>query len=296
MSKSRGNVINPDELVEKYGADALRLYEVFLGPVEQTANFDINGVKEIENSPEIQLVDPSVARVIQAGGEISKELKQAKIIFFPINNSKNHETANAGSHWTLLVCDNRANVGAFAHYNSAGSNIPTNAQKLAEKLCEKLEVDKDYLSPKIYNDYEYPQQTNGADCGVYAIAYTRFLVNEWKKKKDPGKASFKEQDLIFTIAEERQKLKAADFPKKGTPGKDYDIGDDVDYYEKTITLLEQKLSSDNIRKDDLLKELKGNNYLATGETNLKEYIEGATTPTELEIRKKRVLEIVGRLV
>jgi len=44
MSKSRGNIINPNELVEKYGADALRLYEVFLGPPEQTTNFDVNGV------------------------------------------------------------------------------------------------------------------------------------------------------------------------------------------------------------------------------------------------------------
>ena len=34
MSKSRGNVINPDEIVEKYGADALRLYEMFMGPLE----------------------------------------------------------------------------------------------------------------------------------------------------------------------------------------------------------------------------------------------------------------------
>jgi Ulp1 family protease len=182
--------------------------------------------------PEIQLVSPAITRYIQEGGEISEELKKAKIIFFPVNNSESHETADTGSHWTLLVCDNRGIVGAFAHYNSAGSNIPANAQKLAEKLCERLEVDKKYLPPKIYNDHECPQQTKGADCGVYVIAYTRFLVNEWKKKKGPGKSSFKEQDLIFTIAEERQKLKAVGFPKKGTPGKDYEIGDDVAYTEE----------------------------------------------------------------
>ena len=34
MSKSRGNVINPDDVVEEYGADALRLYEMFMGPLE----------------------------------------------------------------------------------------------------------------------------------------------------------------------------------------------------------------------------------------------------------------------
>ena len=34
MSKSRGNVINPDHVVEKYGADSLRLYEMFMGPLE----------------------------------------------------------------------------------------------------------------------------------------------------------------------------------------------------------------------------------------------------------------------
>ena len=34
MSKSRGNVINPDDVVKDYGADALRLYEMFMGPLE----------------------------------------------------------------------------------------------------------------------------------------------------------------------------------------------------------------------------------------------------------------------
>lgn len=37
MSKSRGNVINPDDIVENYGADAFRLYEMFIGPFEQAA-------------------------------------------------------------------------------------------------------------------------------------------------------------------------------------------------------------------------------------------------------------------
>ena len=45
MSKSRGNVVNPDELVKKYGADALRLYEIFLGPPEQTTKFDPDDVR-----------------------------------------------------------------------------------------------------------------------------------------------------------------------------------------------------------------------------------------------------------
>ncbi|MDO8511992.1 MAG: leucine--tRNA ligase [bacterium] len=47
MSKSRGNVINPDEVVDQYGADALRLFEMFLGPFEQNKPWDdhaINGV------------------------------------------------------------------------------------------------------------------------------------------------------------------------------------------------------------------------------------------------------------
>ena len=44
MSKSKWNVVNPDELVEKYGADTLRMYEMFLGPLEQSKPWNTNGI------------------------------------------------------------------------------------------------------------------------------------------------------------------------------------------------------------------------------------------------------------
>ena len=47
MSKSRGNVVNPDEVVELYGADSLRLYEMFMGPLEQVKPWSMKGVEGV---------------------------------------------------------------------------------------------------------------------------------------------------------------------------------------------------------------------------------------------------------
>ena len=44
MSKSMFNVVNPDMIVERFGADTLRMYEMFLGPVEQSKPWDTNGI------------------------------------------------------------------------------------------------------------------------------------------------------------------------------------------------------------------------------------------------------------
>ena len=49
MSKSRGNVINPDEVVKEYGADSLRLYEMFMGPLEATKPWSMEGVNGVYN-------------------------------------------------------------------------------------------------------------------------------------------------------------------------------------------------------------------------------------------------------
>ena len=47
MSKSKGNVINPDEIVAKYGADVLRVYEMFMGPFDQPVPWDVNGIEGV---------------------------------------------------------------------------------------------------------------------------------------------------------------------------------------------------------------------------------------------------------
>ncbi|MFD2257311.1 leucine--tRNA ligase [Luteolibacter algae] len=47
MSKSRGNVVNPDDVVNEYGADALRLYEMFMGPLEQVKPWQMKGVEGV---------------------------------------------------------------------------------------------------------------------------------------------------------------------------------------------------------------------------------------------------------
>ena len=47
MSKSRGNVVNPDEVIDEYGADAFRLYEMFMGPLEQMKPWSMKGVEGV---------------------------------------------------------------------------------------------------------------------------------------------------------------------------------------------------------------------------------------------------------
>lgn len=47
MSKSKFNVVNPDDMVERYGADTLRLYEMFLGPLEQSKSWNTNGIEGV---------------------------------------------------------------------------------------------------------------------------------------------------------------------------------------------------------------------------------------------------------
>jgi leucyl-tRNA synthetase len=47
MSKSKGNVVNPDDVVREYGADAFRVYQAFMGPFDQAVPWDTNGIEGV---------------------------------------------------------------------------------------------------------------------------------------------------------------------------------------------------------------------------------------------------------
>ncbi len=73
MSKSRGNVVNPDDVVSEYGADSLRLYEMFMGPLEQVKPWQMKGVEGVSRF---------LARVwrlaVTDEGEVSPKIRDEK--------------------------------------------------------------------------------------------------------------------------------------------------------------------------------------------------------------------------
>ena len=80
MSKSRGNVVNPDDIIAKYGADALRLYEMFLGPLEDQKPWNTNGIEGVWRFLKkvwreyVDAQDGSLNRKISASTRDSNEL------------------------------------------------------------------------------------------------------------------------------------------------------------------------------------------------------------------------------
>jgi len=74
MSKSRGNVVNPDDVVQRYGADSMRLYEMFMGPLEATKPWSMQGVEGVHRF--LQRVWRCV--VNEETGELNKEVCDAQ--------------------------------------------------------------------------------------------------------------------------------------------------------------------------------------------------------------------------
>jgi leucyl-tRNA synthetase len=75
MSKSRGNVVNPDEIVAEWGADALRLYEMFMGPLEATKPWQTSGIVGVHRFlKRINTLVHTAARVEKTSPEFEKAL------------------------------------------------------------------------------------------------------------------------------------------------------------------------------------------------------------------------------
>ncbi|MGN0558865.1 MAG: leucine--tRNA ligase [Acutalibacteraceae bacterium] len=74
MSKSRGNVVNPDEIVEEYGADTMRMYEMFIGDFEKSAPWSASGIKGCRRFLERYW---NLQNILTDGDEIRPQLESA---------------------------------------------------------------------------------------------------------------------------------------------------------------------------------------------------------------------------
>jgi leucyl-tRNA synthetase len=81
MSKSRGNVVNPDDIVREYGADSLRLYEMYMGPLEDTKPWsmqDVNGVYNFLNRVWRLVVDERAETITLHAGVVDRPPTEAE--------------------------------------------------------------------------------------------------------------------------------------------------------------------------------------------------------------------------
>ena len=124
MSKSMYNVVNPDMIVENYGADTLRLYEMFLGPVEQSKPWDTNGID-------------GCFRFLKKLWALAQSI---------LNNQSNQSTPTAENLKTLhkLIKKVTADIEAFS-YNTSISAFMVAVNELTQQKC----TSRDILEPMV---------------------------------------------------------------------------------------------------------------------------------------------------
>ncbi len=99
MSKSRGNVVNPDKVVDDYGADSMRLYEMFMGPLEAMKPWSMQGVQGVYRF--LQKIWRMI--VDEETGELDKTVKEANLAPAPVAGAASATGAEAKDEQTLRL-------------------------------------------------------------------------------------------------------------------------------------------------------------------------------------------------
>ena len=172
MSKSLKNVINPDDIIEKYGADSFRLYEMFMGPLDASKPWDEKGVKGVFGflTRVFRLFGnkSNITEEKESAGLLKALNKTIRKVENDIDNLRFNTAISALMIFTNLAAKqgkvNRGTAGTFARI------LHPFAPHLAEELWELYgdneslaykewpEVNEDYLKEETF---EYPVSFNG---------------------------------------------------------------------------------------------------------------------------------------
>jgi len=221
MSKSKYNVQTPDELVEKYGADTLRMYEMFLGPLEQSKPWDTKGISGVHNFLRKlwRLFHDSENNVsLDAGDPLKDALKTLHKTIKKVNDDLERFSFNTVVS-NLMICVNE--LGDEKCRNKTILNdlvimLSPYAPHIAEELWVKLGNQPGTLSYATFpvHNEEYLTETNHS----YPVSFNgkmRFKIDL------PISLTPKEVELEVLSSELAKKWLADKSPKKVivVPGK-----------------------------------------------------------------------------
>ncbi|MFH1789768.1 MAG: alpha/beta fold hydrolase [bacterium] len=220
MSKSRGNVINPDQMVDKFGADALRTYIMFMGPFDQAVAWDTNGVvgvkrfldrvwilsQKIEKSAKDdkkieRLVHKTIKKVTEDIDKMHFNTAIAKMMEM-VNEFAKHPTISK-SHFSVLI----KLLSPFAPHvceelwkqlgNASGIALEQWPCYDKDKIIEDKAVIAVQINGKVRDQIEI--DIDADEQTVKQLAQKSEKAQKWLKGKNPKKIIYIKDKLVSIV-------------------------------------------------------------------------------------------------
>lgn len=201
MSKSRGNVVNPDDIINDYGADTMRLYEMFIGDFEKAAPWNSDGIKGCR-----RFVDRywNLQDILIEGDEIRPELessfhKTIKKVDEDVENLK----FNTGIAALMSLLNDIANVGTITKKELAVFSIMVNiyAPHVSEEVWAANKLGEGLVAQQSWPEYD---ESKCIQSSVEVVAQ----INGKVRAKLVVPADISKDDLI-AAAKQDEKIKTA---------------------------------------------------------------------------------------
>ena len=211
MSKSRGNVINPDEYFESYGADALRMYLMFLGPYEQGGDWQDSGITgvarflkkvwelcqnkkgKVKNDPELErLTHKTVKKVTKDIENLRYNTAIAALMEYVNNLTTNYKllvTAKELEALLLLLAPLAPHITEELWQEALGHETSIHNEKWPEYDPEKIKDEKVrmavQINGKVRSQIEVDVDVQEDDIKELALAEGK--IQKWLEGKTPKK-------------------------------------------------------------------------------------------------------------